>query len=445
MTPTYPNITSDDFKTLAESKSPSSLDNVVIRNGALSTDTPQPSPIKGATDSEQNRATIEHFVAVNKATYGDTLVHHWASSTELEKMKQEGLPLKIQQVKDFYKKVDQHAALSIDNRHLFTTEEQEILGDYHKPEHLDYYEPEQAQDYDLPPLPEWTKRYAFMPPEEESDQQQEQVSTARTKENLHAPSSSDSDDDSDDHLTNTVSTTTPPTTPPQIENPQDAPLWHDLEATQQAALLRGESVCITEAQLSPVAKTQSSFTFTTYQLTQATPAQAASLFWDVAMAPQVIPNCVDAVISEKRSSADVSVTYTIKIPVSPMIPSWAHWMFKKDNDQLKLHREITQSRRFRDTYSIDWGLKGSKYLTKHEGSFLVMPHRQQTLLRTQTTIAMIVERPVIMGIQTLPIVQTELEKGTKVLMSNLTRALQKRMENNFFSSPLKKLKEALSS
>jgi hypothetical protein len=137
--------------------------------------------------------------------------------------------------------------------------------------------------------------------------------------------------------------------------------WNSLNEKQHVSLDEGKQVLVTEK----VKDAPWPF-FHIYHLVHATPTQAAAVFWDVENAPHFIPHCVKAVIDGHPVSNIVEVGYELEIPIF-------------SNEVTKVRNTLTTFPH-EGAYEISWEVLSSKYSKSGKGSFLVVPHNEQTLI-----------------------------------------------------------------
>lgn len=179
------------------------------------------------------------------------------------------------------------------------------------------------------------------------------------------------------------------------------PSWEALDQKQQELLTSGKQILLEES-VSGVPWPA----FHVYRLVNATPLQAAAVFWDIQEAPHYVPNCL-AVFLEETSLPNVLVaTYEIKVPFFSKEIS-------KVRDELK---ELPAG-----GYQISWEVLQSKYSKAGRGSFVALPHGQGTLIcytnfiNPGSAIAFILRKPA----------QEHVEKTVTSIAHHIEEELQK--------------------
>jgi len=142
----------------------------------------------------------------------------------------------------------------------------------------------------------------------------------------------------------------------------DAPLWNALTPEQQEVLSSGKPLLLEEEMAdNPWPR------FTVYQLVKSSPAQAAAVFWDCALDPKYVPNCLSVCIVSTPKPWIHEGEYTLKMP-----------LFLPDEVYLSRNELMVPSP---GVYEISWNVLHAHYINGSTGNILFHQHGAQTLIR----------------------------------------------------------------
>ena len=137
--------------------------------------------------------------------------------------------------------------------------------------------------------------------------------------------------------------------------------WSALNEKQHALLHSGKQVLVTEK----ISNSSWPY-FHVYLLVHATPLQAAAVFWDAPNAPHFIPHCVNVNVSTRPTANIAELDYELQVPFFP-------------NEVSKV-RNVVRSLPQDGGYEISWKVLRSKYSKGGKGSFLVVPHENESFI-----------------------------------------------------------------
>ena len=138
------------------------------------------------------------------------------------------------------------------------------------------------------------------------------------------------------------------------------PLWETLTASQQETLKAGKQVFVAEVVPNAVWPR-----FHVYRLISAAPRDMAAVFWDIMDDPNYVPDCMKVVVNSRPAPNVVEATFTMHVPL--------------------LSPEISRSRTEvtllpNNIYNNTWTILSSKYSQSGDGSFVIVPHEQGSLV-----------------------------------------------------------------